>query len=127
MKHKISIMQQYDFIGNDNIERLQKKYYSQIGKFITSFSALEHSLNIATSQIINDRSHEVGYTIIESLTFYNKIQLFHKMYSGLEAHTNKRNKKMLNSIKEKLKGINTFRNNIVHANWLTITKSNYVR
>ena len=69
----------------------------------------------------------MGYVVIEKLTTSNKIDLFYKMYVRLESFKNKKNKEVLNKISEQLESLNTFRNNIVHANWQSLEKSGFVR
>jgi hypothetical protein len=70
----------------------------------------------------------MGYLIIEGLTMYNKIDLFIKMYSQLEAQAREnKSKKELHNIIISMREINQFRNNIAHANWQSMTRDGFVR
>jgi hypothetical protein len=69
----------------------------------------------------------MGFVIIEKLTTSNKIELFYKMYVRLESLKDKKNKDILNQITKQLESLNIFRNNIVHANWQSLTKDGFVR
>ena len=90
------------------------------------FSYLEHDLNCAIADL-DDDCHENGYVIIEKLTIYNKIDLFYKFYVRLESFNDKKTKIKLDEIKSELLRINTFRNDIAHANWQTLNKKGFVR
>jgi len=69
----------------------------------------------------------MGFVVIEKLTTANKIELFYKMYVRLESFKDKKNKDVLNKIRDQLQELNLFRNNLVHANWQSLTKEGYVR
>jgi len=120
-------LDQYDFTDGEHLEKVADKYASPIGLFLINFSVLEQELNLAIADFISDRAHEMGYVVIEKLTTSNKIDLFYKMYVRLESFKNKKNKEVLNKISEQLESLNTFRNNIVHANWQSLEKSGFVR
>ena len=98
-----------------------------LGEFLISFSILEQELNLIIADFVSDRAHETGYVVIEKLTTNNKIDLFYKMYVRLESLNDKKNKAVLDEIRNQLDKINIFRNNIVHANWQSFTKDGYVR
>jgi hypothetical protein len=102
-------------------------YSGLIGTFIMSWSQLEHELDVAISKILNDGEHQVGYLILESLTAFKKIELFHKLYLEIEKAKSKSNAIKLLSLKYKLTDLNSFKNNVVHANWQTLSKSGFVR
>ena len=130
MKEDFERMEQYDlFINRGYFELAEKRYSKLIGVFLIRFSELENSLNIAISEMINSRGNELGYIIIERLTLNNKIELWYKLTSFLINHVPeyKGHKKQLKNLKDKIESLNNFRNIIVHANWLSINKKNFVR
>ncbi len=49
------------------------------------------------------------------------------MYVRLESFKDKKNKEVLNKIRDQLQELNSFRNNLVHANWQSLAKDGYVR
>lgn len=121
------ILEQYDYTDGEYLEKAVDKYSPLIGLFLINFSILEHELNLAIADFMFDDCHEIGFVIIEKLTTSNKIELFYKMHIRLESLKDKKNKGVLNQIKKQLESINTFRNNIVHANWESLTKDGFVR
>lgn len=129
MKEEFEELEQYDFIDDEYLGEVEHEYSQAIGMYLIQFSILEHTLNIAIAENMHHGSHEGGYVIIESLNIYSKIDLFYKIYLRLISITDSKNeyKELLDSIMGGLKETNAFRNTIVHANWSTITKDNYVR
>ncbi len=119
-------LEQFAFPDGEYLEKAADKYSAPIGIFLINFSILEHELNIAIADFLHDDAHETGFVIIEKLTTSNKIDLFYKMYVRLEPFKDKKNKEVLNKIREQLESLNTFRNNIVHANWQSLTKDGFV-
>lgn len=117
-----------DFIYNDYIEKVESKCASLIGKFLIEFSLLEHSLDIAIAEFFADDLHEIGYTIIEKLTFRQKVDLFYKLYMREEVLIrHKITRSTLVKITQKFRAINDFRNELVHANWESLKKDGTVR
>jgi hypothetical protein len=58
----------------------------------------------------------------------NKIDLFEKQLRLLDFYCfNNKNRYLLKKIFTKLNNINIFRNNLLHANWITINKKGKVR
>ena len=119
-------LEQYAYPDSEYLEKVADRYSSPIGLFLINFSILEHDLNIAIAEFLHDDAHETGFVILEKLTTGNKIDLFYKMYVRLESFKDKKNKEVLNKIREQLEVLNTFRNNIVHANWQSLTKTGFV-
>lgn len=121
-------LEQYDYSTNDYLYQVEEEYAHLIGLFLIRFSELEHELNISIAEVLNDRSHEAGFVVIENLNISNKIQLFYKFYLrhvsilGKEKHIEK-----LDGIRKTFEEINTFRNKIVHANWQSLNKEGMVR
>jgi hypothetical protein len=120
-------LKQYDFPDGEYLERVVDKLTPLIGLFLVKFSYLEHDLNLAIADIFGDDYHATGFVVIEKLTMANKIDMFNKMYANLEFCTDQKSKTVLNTIRDDISTLNTFRNNIVHANWQTLTKAGFVR
>jgi hypothetical protein len=59
---------------------------------VLAFSSLEHSVNLALAEEINDRGHLPGYQIIELLTTRDKIDLLTRMMGAHLYHTEKNKK-----------------------------------
>ena len=126
-EHQVEDLNQYDYFHAAETRAVVKKYAHSIGVFLINFSELEHILNLAIAEILgNGRSHDVGYVVIESLSTQNKIELFHKTYTRLAGSLQK-SKNKVNSVAKKLKGLNKFRNSLVHANWLSVDSVGFVR
>lgn len=127
MKDEYETLNQIDCIDDEYIYKVSNKYSSLIGQFLIDFSYLEYELNVAIAEVVHSDFHETGYVIIEKLTFKNKIELFYKLYVRYESFNDKKNKAVLDLIRQQLKLINDFRNNVVHANWQTLSKDGFVR
>ncbi len=120
-------LDQYDSTDDEYLFSIIGTISPLVGRFLILFSILEHELNQCIADIINDRANHFGYIIIEKMTTYNKIDLFYKMYLGLSTFTTSRHIYDLKKINENLEGMNSFRNNIVHANWQTLSADGFVR
>jgi len=123
-------LDQYDFIDDEYFNKALSKYGELIGHFLMHFSALEHILNVAIAEIISGVTHEIGYTIIETMGMRNKIELFYKLYNKHLTATREQKedlKEDLEEIKNALIETNEFRNLIAHANWQTIEENGTIR
>lgn len=120
-------LEQYDFVDDEYFEEAVELYSALVGSFMMNFSYLDHELNIAIANIINDRAHDVGYAIVERIMMRNKIELFYKLYSRLESATDNKTKSVLDKIRKDFEDMNEYRNQIAHANWQTINKEGEVR
>lgn len=120
-------LEQYDYTDGEYLEKVIDKYTVLIGLFLVNFSILEQELNLALVDFISDSAHEKGFIVIEKLTTRNKIELFYKMYVRLESFKDKKSKEILDRIRKQFEALNSFRNNIVHANWQSLTKDGFVR
>ena len=123
----IEELEQIDYLDNDYLEKVMGTYSRLIGLFLIKFSCLEHAVNVAIADIIHDDAHDTGYIIIERLTVGNKIDLFYRLYLQLAALTKGPWKERLSMIKKQLEEMNSFRNNIVHANWQSLDRDRFVR
>ncbi len=119
-------LNQYAYTDSEYLEKVADKYSSPIGLFLINFSILEHELNLAIADYLHDDAHEIGFVVLEKLTTSNKIDLFYKMYIRLESFKNRGNREILKKIHEQLGLLNSFRNNIVHANWQSLNKEGFV-
>ena len=95
-------LDQYDYTDGEYLEKIVDRYTTPIGLFLVNFSILEQELNLAVADFISDRAHEMGFVVIEKLTTANKIDLFYKMYVRLESFKDKKNKEVLNKIREQM-------------------------
>jgi hypothetical protein len=75
MKVKSESLEQYDFASGDYIDKVARRYEARIGRFLIRFSELEHTLDIAIAEWLSDRSHQLGYMVLEGYSLNNKIQL----------------------------------------------------
>ena len=127
-------LDQYDFAWDEDEVVFSKKlnYPTRIGEFLIAFSGLESALNLFVSEIINNRSHELGYQIIKTLSYNAKINLANELCSrNINFIKNKklkdRREKGLYEIVSKLLELGAFRNKVVHCNWVTLDKKGFVR
>lgn len=123
-------LDQYDFIDEDWIDHSSPDYILAIGSFLIGFSSLEHALDLHLADQINDHAHDPGYQVIELLSTRNKIDLFSRMcslYLSWINNTESKNKKEFGAIVQKLRDLNTFRNKLVHANWMSVRRDGTVR
>lgn len=125
-EEKSEDLEQYDGYGG-YLEGKEDRYAPLLGYFLLDFSVLEHSLNLALAEELHGSTHEVGYVVIEKLKTFDKIELFFKLYLRLVSFQGQKGKAALAIVRKRLENINTFRNLIMHANWSTIDKENFVR
>jgi len=125
-------LDQYDLPQNEVIQDDPKQYsqYSKsIGEIMICFSELEYVLDKVLVESISDRSDR-GYMYIKGLRMRDKIEIFKQLgldYINIEIEHFKLTKSKLLSIISKLKELNTFRNRVAHANWMTLSKDGFVR
>ncbi len=122
-------IEQYDFVDQDLIDEKSEEYGASIGNFLIEFSALEHTLNLLLADRINERAHEPGYQVIELLTTKNKIALLSRMCSLYMTYIQKENPnlRVFKVLVRRLNELNSFRNKIAHANWMTLSREGTVR
>lgn len=120
-------LDQYDYFDTEYIEETGPDYMEPIGSFILGFSALEHALNLQVAELINERAHNPGYQVMEMLSMRNKIDLFSRMLRPYFSSGKDANPERLSDLVSRLGSLNTFRNRIVHANWMSLRNDNTVR
>jgi len=133
-KKLVEALDQYDFPWDqdETIFKDKSKYPKAIGDFLVCFSNLESALNLLIVDIINDRAHDLGYQVIKTLTYKAKADLANSLYlSKISCIPNSKLKNKtigeLKLIMGKVIKLNSIRNNIVHANWMTLEKNSRVR
>jgi len=127
MKVKSEPLDQYDTVYSDYIDRVARRYEGRIGRLLIRFSELEHNLDIAIAERLSDRSHDLGYVVLEGYTLNNKIDLFRRIAHSYLRFLSPSRLKALKSIVKKLHEARVFRNYVAHANWRTLERSGYVR
>ena len=121
-------IEQYDYVNDENEDKIVEKYAKSIGQLLIHFNNLDHELNQAISHIFCDDAIHQGYSVTKDLMFRNKVELFNDLYTQLIASTDKMKKMIkLNFLYNELLNLNTFRNSVIHANWLTLDEDCYVR
>lgn len=123
------IIDQDDYVDWDDEEKIIKKYAKTIGSFLISFNVLEYELNLTISHFFCDDAVHEGYLVTKDLMFRNKVELFNNLFLAILGFSTKKEigLKKLKYLYKKLTEINIFRNYVIHANWLTLDKDNFVR
>lgn len=119
-------LEQYYYVNSEYIEQKEKKYSSLIGKFVINFSRLENEINLAIADIMFDDDHSLGFSVITELTFSRKINFFYHNFILQEQFKHNNKIKFLNTLKNNLVEVNSFRNSVIHANWESLTKEGFV-
>jgi hypothetical protein len=91
-----------------------------IGEIVFSFNELESDLDRIIAEIINQRSHNPGYTITAEVgsVFTKKVLIFKSLYGQMaEAFSNDEFKQEFNDLVTLLFSLKDIRNEVVHANW----------
>jgi len=127
MKVKHTPLDQYDLVYDDYIDKVTPRYAPRIGRFVIRFAELEHTLDISIADFLFDRSHELGYMVIEGNTLNNKIELFRKLFHGHTKYLHPSQLDKFQQLVRRLHEARVFRNYVAHANWRTLERSGYVR
>jgi len=127
MKLEQDLLDQYDLVYGDYVDKVARKYEPRIGRLFIRFSELEHTLDIAIVERLFDRSHDIGYMVIEGNSLNNKIELFRKPFHAHTKHLLPARMKKFQNIVKRLHEARVFRNYVAHANWRTLDSSGYVR
>lgn len=128
-------LDQYDYGGRDtHTDKVHQIIAPLIGEFLIYFSELEHDLNIAIADIVSLHSHETGYLIVERMNFSSKIDLYYRLhlaYLAKVSYKRSASKKVyvenLGRMRKQIEQINSLRNSIVHADWVSIKRDGNVR
>ena len=127
MKVKSESLEQYDLVYGDYIDKVARRYEARIGRLFIRFSELEHTLDIAIAERLSDRSHDLGYMVLDGVSLNNKIELFRKLLHSYTKLLRPSRLKTFQSIVKRLHEARVFRNYVAHANWRSLEKSGYVR
>lgn len=127
MKVKQESLEQYDLVYGDYIDKVARRYEPRIGRFFIRFSELERTLDIAIIERLSDRSHDVGYLVIEGYSLNNKIELFRRLFHAYTKFLSPSRMKKFQNLVKRLHDARIFRNYVAHANWRTLERSGYVR
>jgi len=123
-------LEQYDGFSEDLMEKRCGDYAELIGSFLMEFSSLEHDLDVAIANLINERSHIQGYLVIKNLSVDEKIELLYTLaLPNITSFSKDVDyiKDELVDIRDKCKLINLLRNKIAHAKWYSLDEQGFVR
>ena len=123
-------LEQRDWLDTEFMEKHEKRYSRAIGSFLIHFGILEHSLDTAIAELIDQTGHHMGYLIIKKLTMKQKIDLFYDLGNSMVKIIGKHPKRRINKLKKVNHGLcelNTLRNKIAHAKWGSLDRDGYVR
>ncbi|MCR4332026.1 MAG: hypothetical protein NUV34_04900, partial [Sulfuricaulis sp.] len=113
VKHD-KLLEQYDFVGGEYIDKVKAKYAPGIGLFLIRFSSLEHTLDLCIADILHSGSHHLGYLVIEGNSLNSKIELLRKLFS--KSYADRKVFRKLSALVKRLHSVRVFRNYLVHAN-----------
>lgn len=126
MELRYEELEEYDYLDSNNLDKVVNNYGLQVGKFLIKFSCLEHELDITIADSFSaGYGHKLGYIVTKNFSMSSKIELLSKMQLAFDVTIE--DELFLEKIQKKLKIINEFRNDIVHAKWQTLSKDGYVR
>lgn len=123
-------MEQYDSgsLGEPVPDEILGQYAPKIGELILTFSELEHSLNGELVKVISDRADTIGYSVIGSMRYRQKIELFTNLFGPL-VHSvgNKELGENFDDLVARLIKTSEYRNNVAHAEWCNLDEDSQVR
>lgn len=122
----IDELEQYDFVDTDFMDENSYKFSTLIGQYLIEFSYFEHGINILVADLINDRSHDMGYIVTAKMSMANKIDLLERIGELGKFQRVPEFKRILPAI-SMMREVNKFRNQIAHANWATMKPGGVVR
>ncbi len=129
-EQEIEKLEQYDYIDDEYMSVKEDDYAYHIWLFFIRFSWLEHEINISLSDLIQDWSHEIGYSIIEWLFIGKKLDLYNRLakkYISIIWKEQEKNLVKLKDIIKDIKDLYEFRNTLAHSYWLSMKKWGWVR
>ena len=124
-KNERDTIEQYDYEDTDYLDSVLDDFAPAIGSFLINFSVLEHELTIAIAEFLVDDYHPLGLVIVGRLTTNSKIDLFYRLCVLRDATTS-RGTKAVKKLRQRLDEVNTFRNQLVHASWGSLSKDGFV-
>ncbi|MEO6305871.1 MAG: hypothetical protein ABIP51_22180 [Bacteroidia bacterium] len=109
----------YKFASFEIIE----DYYPLIGQLATEFNSIDDALSESLSELINYNENEIGWLLISSMGFVQKVDCWEKILywyihdSYLTNEKKEQEKDKVKKLAEKLKDVGAKRNKLVHADW----------
>jgi len=127
-KKNIDELEQYYDGESDEWEDASSVGYPEsIGNFLVRFSSFENNIDKWVADGISDRSHHQGYHVLQLLKTSNKIDLLERMTLLMLTHFNPKMRVEFKTIISNMRSINSFRNKIVHANWISLRNNGDVQ
>lgn len=101
----------------------------RIWSLVMSFNWLEAELESCICECISDRTDDIWMMYVCELSYKQKIDLLIKVYKRSIVLLDKDESLLedCDTIRSALNAIWSFRNNVVHARWYTITETKHVR
>jgi hypothetical protein len=125
-KNADELDQYYSFESDGWEDASSVGYPESIGNFLIQFSSFENKIDQWVADGISDRSHHEGYHVLHLLNISNKIDLLESMTIFLLTNYKPEMRSEFKDIICRMRAINSFRNRIAHANWVSLTKSGNV-
>lgn len=127
-KKNIDVLEQYFEGESDEWEDASGVGYPEsIGHFLILFSSFENNIDKWVADGISDRSHHPGYHVLQLLSTSNKIDLLERMTLLLLTHSRPDKRIEFKDIISGMRSVNSFRNKIVHANWVSLRNNGDVQ
>jgi hypothetical protein len=118
----------HDIYDLDEAESYIEIALPLIGRIVMEFNALEQSFDQFICHIFSDRSEDLGLTVINKMTYSNKVDLFKRLSDDLHYESNLMNEKsnqLYDDLIKNLKESGRLRNLVVHADWESTNKDKY--
>lgn len=127
-KKNIDVLEQYFEGESDEWEDASGVGYPEsIGHFLIMFSSFENNIDKWVADGINERGHHPGYHVLPLLSTSSKIALLERMTLLLLTHYKPERRAEFKDIISTIRSINSFRNKIVHANWVSLRSNGDVQ
>ncbi len=136
MSEQRHYLEQYDngdpglFVSSEIREEQLSELAPLVGETVFLFNSLESDLDRMIANMINERSHQPGYTVVSELSpvFTKKILVLKGLYGpSIQFFDDKELINMFDSLCKRLFKIKDARNEVSHANWLGATDDYEVR
>jgi hypothetical protein len=126
-KNVDELEQYYDGESDEWVDASSVGYPESIGNFLIKFSSFENSIDKWVADGISDRSHHQGYHVLQLLKTSNKIDLLERMTLLMLTHFKPDMRVEFKEIISNMRSLNSFRNKIVHANWISLRNNGDVQ
>lgn len=120
---------QYDDIDYDeqSLQKILDSLAEPIGSVLVAFSELDHELDLSISEFINERADQLGITVVKSLEFAQKVELYRDLALSVVIYFDPDMGHRLKSLRKGLMYMAELRNVVAHAKWISVTRDGYVR